>query len=385
VPEDLSLAIARCLEKDPENRWPTADALRRSLESRTVTGYRPTRTGMRAASRQSTTGTRPRPSSTLERQRGSPSPREPLGPRSPRPLPAPRVGARGRGEYVRNERGEWIRVGDSDHLPVPDTGEPPIVQKARAQFARWAAVTGGCFLINIATGITNGPWFLFVAGGMGFPLLKTYSQLWQAGYSWRDVLNRPPAADAIQVPGAKGRKMIAAPKANEYGSYYDRIKKVHDDRGFILRMLQKLPEADRKELPEVAETTEALYLRATELARTLNDMDQSFERGTPERIRAQLDGLALKDQTEERNRQIAILERQLRTAGDLGTRREAFLQRFESSALAMQNLRLDLMKLKTQGLGALGDVTSATQQARAISRDVENLTAAASEVREALG
>jgi hypothetical protein len=30
-------------------------------------------------------------------------------------------------------------------------------------------------------------------------------------------------------------------------------------------------------------------------------------------------------------------------------------------------------------------VTSATQQARAISRDVENLTAAASEIREAMG
>ncbi|HLG05439.1 MAG TPA: serine/threonine-protein kinase, partial [Gemmatimonadales bacterium] len=58
IPEDLSLAIARCLEKDPENRWPTADSLRRSLESRVVTGYRPTgstRTGLR-----STSGLRPR-------------------------------------------------------------------------------------------------------------------------------------------------------------------------------------------------------------------------------------------------------------------------------------------------------------------------------------
>ena len=35
VPEDLALAVSRCLEKDPENRWPSADALRRSLESRT--------------------------------------------------------------------------------------------------------------------------------------------------------------------------------------------------------------------------------------------------------------------------------------------------------------------------------------------------------------
>ena len=36
VPEDLALAVSRCLEKDPENRWPTADALRRALESRSV-------------------------------------------------------------------------------------------------------------------------------------------------------------------------------------------------------------------------------------------------------------------------------------------------------------------------------------------------------------
>ena len=61
------------------------------------------------------------------------------------------------------------------------------------------------------------------------------------------------------------------------------------------------------------------------------------------------------------------------------------VQRFESSELAMRNLRLDLIKLRTGGIGALNDVTSATQQARAISRDVENLTAAASEVREAMG
>src|SRR4029453_5063079 len=29
TPEDLALAVSRCLEKDPQNRWPTADALRR--------------------------------------------------------------------------------------------------------------------------------------------------------------------------------------------------------------------------------------------------------------------------------------------------------------------------------------------------------------------
>ncbi|HJP58023.1 MAG TPA: serine/threonine-protein kinase, partial [Gemmatimonadales bacterium] len=48
VPEDLALAVARCLEKDPENRWPSADSLRRSLENRVVTGYQPTGLGWKA-------------------------------------------------------------------------------------------------------------------------------------------------------------------------------------------------------------------------------------------------------------------------------------------------------------------------------------------------
>ena len=40
--------MSRCLEKDPENRWPTADALRRALENRAVVGYQPTGLGWRA-------------------------------------------------------------------------------------------------------------------------------------------------------------------------------------------------------------------------------------------------------------------------------------------------------------------------------------------------
>src|SRR5438128_4407888 len=42
-PPDLESCVMRCLEKDPEDRWPTADALRRSLEARSATVYRPRR------------------------------------------------------------------------------------------------------------------------------------------------------------------------------------------------------------------------------------------------------------------------------------------------------------------------------------------------------
>ena len=91
VPEDLSLAVARCLEKDPDNRWPSADALRRALESRNVAGYRPTGLGWKAQSREPTSvrPSTPRPSPT--RGTRAPTDRSP-SPRPTRPGTASRAG-----------------------------------------------------------------------------------------------------------------------------------------------------------------------------------------------------------------------------------------------------------------------------------------------------
>ena len=51
----------------------------------------------------------------------------------------------------------------------------------------------------------------------------------------------------------------------------------------------------------------------------------------------------------------------------------------------MQNMRLDLMRLRSAGIAnVLGDLTMATQQAKALSRDVDNAISAAAEIREAL-
>src|SRR5437763_1128205 len=52
-PDDLAACVMRSLEKDPEDRWPTADALRRALEARTATMYRSRRPSAGAAARAS--------------------------------------------------------------------------------------------------------------------------------------------------------------------------------------------------------------------------------------------------------------------------------------------------------------------------------------------
>ena len=71
---------------------------------------------------------------------------------------------------------------------------------------------------------------------------------------------------------------------------------------------------------------------------------------------------------------------------DLLTRRQLVEDQIESCVLAMQNVRFDLLRLRSAGVAAvLDDLTHATQQARALSRDVDHAIAAAGEIREALG
>ncbi len=391
VPEDLSLAVARCLEKDPTNRWPSADGLRRALESRNMGGYRPTGLGWKAATRPSVSSpTRPGTSRSPRPIGERPTLTRPQAPgvsRSMRPQleRPPRPGTEGRAsralvrEEIKLNRREARR--NAQAIDLPETGEPLVVRQARAEFAKWAAISGGLFMVNVMTGM-HSPWSLVVAGFMSIGLFKRYSALWQAGYSWRDVLNRPDAPDAIQPKGTKSAKAITAPTAKDYGKYLDRMSQVHKDRAKILQLMNDLSQTDRDMLPEIVQTTEGLYARASQLAETLHSMD-TMGLEDPARISQRIAELQQRPAGEERDRQIALLGRQLQSCQEISQRRTEFSDRFESCVLMMQNVRLDLMRLRQSGIGAvINGLTQATQQARALSRDVENAIGAAAEVRE---
>jgi serine/threonine-protein kinase len=270
-------------------------------------------------------------------------------------------------------------------MPVPDTGEPKIIQRVRGQFASWAAVSAGCMGINVATGIEH-PWFLFPMFGMGIGLLRNYATLWQAGYSWRDVLSRPPAPDALEMTkGGRISRAPSPPTADEYGSQLGAVMQVHGDRVAILKLLSKLPSSERKMLPEIQQTADALHARATDLARTLHAMDSSMESEDLAQIDDRIAGLSREPDDPERTRRLGLLQRQRQTIVDLRGRRTQVASHLESCVLAMQNVRFDLLRLRSAGVAAvLGDLTQATQQAKALSRDVDNVIAAAGEIREAL-
>ncbi len=392
VPEDLALAVARCLEKDPENRWPTADALRRALESRTVTGYRPTGTSWRAGSARSSTNQRP--STSANRRPLTGNPRSPIGGGANEPipgmpnLPAPRGSRAADRRYDR--RPAWQERNEkSGEIAIPDTGEPKIVQKVRAQFATWLAVNGGLFLMNVATTQLDPPWFLFPAAGMGIGLLSNYSKLWQAGYSWRDVLRRPAAPDSIESSRDSGKgllpKVVPAPPEHEFGEQFPLIRQVHGDRAAIFKLVERLPPSEREVLKDINETVDGLYKRALDLGRTLHMMDGEMAAGGTTRIDERLAALRAQPADEERDRHISLLERQKSTVAQLESRKAQVARHLDSCVLAMQNLRLDLLKLKSSNVAeVMGDITQATQAARALSRNVDNAIAAAGEVKEAM-
>jgi serine/threonine-protein kinase len=352
LPEDLATCIMRCLAKDPEARWPTAESLVRALDSRTAGPYRPP---VPRVPRGETLARRPPTGAAPERARDR-RPRHSRGPRDPAPETRPR--------------------------------EPEIVRKFREEFARWAVVSGGLMLINVATGITQ-PWFLFVAGFWGFGLGSRYSKLWQAGYSWRDVLNRPPAPDALEARLSP----IEAPKAlrkptdvgadEDFGPLQAQITQLRRDETAVRQIVDRLPASERKLLPDIVHTVEALSIRALELARTLSQMEGEVDTEALGRLDARLEDLSGEAGDDRR---IELLRRQRDTLRELVQRRQKLQEQFESCVLAVQNIRFDLLRLRSAGVSTvLDDLTSATQSARALSLDVEAAIEAAAEIRSELG
>jgi len=301
------------------------------------------------------------------------------------PLPAlPRAGRRPDRAARRLDR-----MGERPALAP--SGEPEIVRELRSRFVTWASVCGSLFMIDVATGNHTPSWSLFVAAIWGgTSLVPRYVRLWHAGYSWRDVFARPPAPDAIEARlAAAGRRPVDLPRAtaDEFGRQSEPIQQARSDRKAILRIVDRLPKSERKLLPDVVATADALLARAEELARTLHAMSGTVDGGALARIEEKIEATKRQQgDSAERERQVNLLERQRRTLTDLLTRRQIVADQLESCVLAMQNVRFDLLRLRSAGVAvALDDLTRATQQARALSRDVDHAIAAAGEIKEALG
>jgi hypothetical protein len=240
-------------------------------------------------------------------------------------------------------------------------------------------------LINIGTGITH-PWFLLAAGIWGFGLASRYGKLWQAGYSWRDVINRPPAPDAVEARLPQQPKRLpggAAPAGDDdFGALSPQISQMKRDQAAIRQIVDRLPPSERALLPDVVHTVEGLAQRALELGRTLSQMEGEVDPDTLARLETRIQ--MLRDEGGD-DRRVELLDRQREALRELVERRRALEVQFESCVLAVQNVRFDLLRLRSAGVSAvLDDLTSATQAARALSDDVGAAIQAAGEIKREL-
>jgi serine/threonine-protein kinase len=105
-----------------------------------------------------------------------------------------------------------------------------------------------------------------------------------------------------------------------------------------------------------------------------------------DKIDTRLRALDREPASTDRERRQVLLQQQRQKVEQLVERRNAIASRLESCLLAMQNVRFDLLRMKSAGVNeALSDLTQATQQARALSRDVDAAISAAGEIRRLTG
>jgi serine/threonine-protein kinase len=186
----------------------------------------------------------------------------------------------------------------------------------------------------------------------------------------------PPAPTARQLGKLASREVLDTPQGAV-------VRRAAEDRAAILAIVASLPKADRALLPDVASTVKALVERVAHLAQALHRLDESIDPQQIAELDARIADVESASDSPDGQRRLALFRRQRGTLQELAQHRAALLHQLESAGLALGNLRLDLIKFRSSGgQAALADVSTATQEARALSRDIGAMLEAAAEVKE---
>jgi len=173
-----------------------------------------------------------------------------------------------------------------------------------------------------------------------------------------------------------GPALLASP-------YGDTMRSAVDDRLTIRDSSAKLSDADKALVPDVEPTADALMERISALASGLERLHRDLPVDALTQLESRIAAVAAEStDAPDHERRLALLTRQRDSLQELVDRRDAMQRQLESASLAMRSLRFDMVKLRTLGVGAaIGDVTNATQEARALSRDIGYAVDAANELR----
>ena len=387
IPPDLARAVMLCLEKNPDDRFPSAQAFVTALDSGNVPNLPPERaTGAPAA-----------------QQRGyassayAPAVNDPIGSYVP----------------TLEDRARW---------------EAPDVLKFRKKLGPFMFIGAALALLspfNVARGLF-GVWGLYAVY-----LAYRYALLWSAGYDWHDVFRQPrhrlfmdqvtELGEEVQafwnpkkrvavrerhmarlsapgmfspVPSSASPAMgtAAANTAASVASFANGphaavTRRALDDCSEVVRLVESLPKGDRARIPDVISTARTLANKVLGLAASVEQLDRAAAGVSADKIEREISLLESQANpldragSEDRVRRLAALKRQRRSVADLGRRRGEMSGKLESCALALQNMRLDVVRLRT-GTNAESwqHITSVADQAMALAREVDNVVYVADEM-----
>jgi len=265
--------------------------------------------------------------------------------------------------------------------------------------------------------------FLPVTTIWGIVLAYQYAKLWSDGYDWRDVLRQPKdrmfgdvisdvgesiestfsrkKREQLRAEGRTGAGLFGAlsPRspvpavsaagavltASSFGSHAPIVDGARATRDEIARLLATLPVPDRTRIPDVAPTAISLVQKVEQLTATLAATDEALALRPLSAVDEEIERLEaaanpMEAGSETRVRRLASLRRERRATLDIERRRDDTISRLDACTLALENMRLDLVRLRTGG-SSVQSVTQVAEAAMALARDVDRVVGAAQEVR----
>jgi len=210
-------------------------------------------------------------------------------------------------------------------------------------------------------------------GRLGFRLKDVFDG------AWRDSDAARSAALAFRLREEEVSQL--APPDVVMGPHGERLRMAVDDRTAIRQQLVRLGGDERAVLPDVLPTVEALVARVAELAAALQRLDRDMGVVADGTLDARITELR-RQRVPDSDRTLTLLLQQRQSLADLEGRRTALRSQLDSASLSLQTLRLDVLRLGSLELEppALRNVGRATEQARALSKDLAYLLEGAREV-----
>ncbi|HEY4215938.1 MAG TPA: hypothetical protein VGM67_02310, partial [Gemmatimonadaceae bacterium] len=385
VPPDLARIIMTLLEKDPANRFPSAQSVVIACDS----GKMPTPQRTSAANVTPPTG-------------GA-------------------LAARGASTFVNGQGGEaYTPMGPTPEEYRRWNAEP--VVKFRRKLAPYLFVNG---VIVIASIVGDSDFFGITVLWSIWMAFK-YAKLWADGYDWRDVFRQPRDRDLIDVvddfliyirssfnrgerkamreqrrarlrsrqtnalPAVDAGRLAAGSAGEDVlraaGTYGERVRRAEADRDEILRLLDRMPSSERGRIPDVSRSADALAEKVKYLAVALSDLERTAETGGANALEAEISSLEnaanpLDERgSDDRVRRLAYLKRQRRAMADVSQRRDAVAAKLETCVVALQNIKLDLIRLNA-GSQTPQHVTTLAMDALNLADSVDSALYVSDEMR----